>query len=86
MGCASSKAEGTINKDVKNPVATFTTSMGAFKVELYLDRVPITVSNIVDLAQSGYYNGLHFHRVIPGAPPRPRHHATVARVDHPSIL
>merc|ERR1712232_64637 len=30
------------------------------------DRVPITASNFIDLCQSGFYNGVHFHRVIPG--------------------
>ena len=52
-----------------NPVATFTVSggvTGTFKAELMLDKLPITVSNFVDLAQSGFYNGIHFHRVIPG--------------------
>jgi cyclophilin family peptidyl-prolyl cis-trans isomerase len=39
--------------------------MGEFKVELYLDKMPITVSNFIDLAQNGFYNGIHFHRVIP---------------------
>ena len=52
-----------------NPVATFNTSMGSFRAEIYLDRVPRTASNFIDLAQSGFYNGLHFHRVIPGARP-----------------
>merc|ERR1711979_78471 len=37
-----------------------------FKAEIYLDRVPITASNFIDLAKSGFYNGIHFHRVIPG--------------------
>jgi len=49
-----------------NPTATFNTSMGSFKVELFLDKLPITVSNFIDLAKSGFYNGVHFHRVIPG--------------------
>uniref|UniRef100_A0A7S4BGZ6 Peptidyl-prolyl cis-trans isomerase n=2 Tax=Chrysotila carterae TaxID=13221 RepID=A0A7S4BGZ6_CHRCT len=40
--------------------------MGTFKAEIYLDRVPRTASNFIDLAQSGFYNGVHFHRVIPG--------------------
>merc|ERR1712157_368033 len=31
-----------------------------------LDRVPITASNFIDLVQTGFYNGIHFHRVIPG--------------------
>jgi cyclophilin family peptidyl-prolyl cis-trans isomerase len=49
-----------------NPVATLSTSMGDIKVELFLDRVPRTASNFIDLAQSGFYEGVHFHRVIPG--------------------
>merc|ERR1711959_889681 len=39
--------------------------MGEFKLEIFLDRVPRTASNFIDLAQSGFYNGVHFHRVIP---------------------
>ena len=52
-----------------NPTATFTVSggvSGTFKAEIFLDRVPITASNFIDLSQSGFYNGIHFHRVIPG--------------------
>jgi len=48
-----------------NPIATCETSMGTFKVELYLDQMPVTASNFIDLAKSGFYNGVHFHRVIP---------------------
>ena len=50
-----------------NPVATFTVSggvVGTFSAEIYLDRVPRTASNFIDLAQRGFYDGLHFHRVI----------------------
>merc|ERR1719476_905851 len=39
--------------------------MGSFKAEIYLDRVPRSASNFIDLCQSGFYNGIHFHRVIP---------------------
>merc|ERR1719408_755460 len=35
------------------------------KVELFLDTMPITVSNFIDLANKGFYDGIHFHRVIP---------------------
>jgi cyclophilin family peptidyl-prolyl cis-trans isomerase len=49
-----------------NPTATFNTSMGAFKVEIYLDKMPVTANNFIDLARSGFYDGLHFHRVIKG--------------------
>ena len=47
-----------------NPIATFTTSVGTFTAEIYLDRVPRTASNFIDLARTGFYDGLHFHRVI----------------------
>ena len=48
----------------ERPIAAFNTSLGTFKAELFLDRVPVTVSNFVDLCQAGFYDGLHFHRVI----------------------
>ncbi len=47
-----------------NPTATFDTSAGTFKAEIYLDKMPITAKNFLDLAKSGFYDGLHFHRVI----------------------
>ena len=53
-------------KNPNNPVATFDTTMGSFKAEIYMDRVPRTASNFIDLVQTGFYNGIHFHRVIPG--------------------
>ncbi len=49
-----------------NPIAQFDTSLGTFKVEVYLDKMPITAKNFIDLAKSGFYDGLHFHRVING--------------------
>ena len=47
-----------------NPTATFETSLGTFTVELFQQQMPITVDNFVKLATSGFYDGLHFHRVI----------------------
>jgi peptidylprolyl isomerase len=47
-----------------NPTATFDTTLGSFKVEVFLDKMPITAKNFIDLAKSGFYNGLHFHRII----------------------
>ncbi len=37
---------------------------GEISLELYADEAPITVANFVKLANSGFYNGLIFHRVI----------------------
>jgi cyclophilin family peptidyl-prolyl cis-trans isomerase len=47
-----------------NPTATLSTSMGDIKIELFADKMPITAGNFVKLAKSGFYDGLHFHRVI----------------------
>lgn len=41
-------------------------SGGEMVVELNAEKAPNTVNNFLALAQSGYYNGLIFHRVIPG--------------------
>src|SRR5512137_2882407 len=49
-----------------NPTAVFDTSLGTFKAEIYLDKMPITAGNFVKLAKDGFYDGLHFHRVIKG--------------------
>jgi peptidyl-prolyl cis-trans isomerase B (cyclophilin B) len=37
---------------------------GTIKIELYENMTPITTKNFIDLAQSGFYNGISFHRVI----------------------
>jgi len=47
-----------------NPTATFETSLGTFTAEIYQDKMPITAGNFVKLAQQGFYDGLHFHRII----------------------
>lgn len=47
-----------------NPTATFDTTMGTITAEIYLDTMPVTAKNFLDLAKSGFYDGLHFHRVI----------------------
>jgi peptidyl-prolyl cis-trans isomerase B (cyclophilin B) len=49
-----------------NPTATFDTSLGSFTAEIYLDQMPITATNFIKLAKQGFYDGLHFHRVING--------------------
>ncbi|MEC7949003.1 MAG: peptidylprolyl isomerase [Myxococcota bacterium] len=50
---------------MSNPTAVFETSHGTFKAEIYRDEMPITAGNFIKLANDGFYNGLHFHRVIP---------------------
>ena len=47
-----------VNMDIKN--------YGTISLELYPDLAPETVSNFVNLAKSGFYDGLTFHRIIKG--------------------
>ena len=47
-----------------NPTATLETSLGTIVVELYQDKMPATAGNFIALAKDGFYDGLHFHRVI----------------------
>lgn len=49
-----------------NPTATMQTSLGDIEVELFTDKMPKTAGNFLELAKSGFYDGLHFHRVISG--------------------
>lgn len=52
---------------MKNPIVTIEMENGdVFKAELYPEIAPNTVANFVNLVESGFYNGLIFHRVIPG--------------------
>lgn len=53
------------SKDVRNPVATITLESGhQIVIKLYYNKAPNTVTNFVYLAQSGFYDGLTFHRVV----------------------
>ena len=51
----------------QNPIVTFIMEDGrTFKAELYPEIAPQSVNNFISLIQKGFYNGLIFHRVIPG--------------------
>jgi cyclophilin family peptidyl-prolyl cis-trans isomerase len=47
-----------------NPTAVLNTSLGDITIELFKDKMPLTAGNFIELAKSGFYDGLHFHRVI----------------------
>ena len=49
----------------KRYTAVFKTQQGDIRVNLFADRAPITVNNLVFLAREGYYDNTTFHRVIP---------------------
>jgi cyclophilin family peptidyl-prolyl cis-trans isomerase len=49
-----------------NPTVTLQTSMGTMRAEIFQDKAPATAKNFLTLVNKGFYNGLIFHRVIPG--------------------
>ena len=52
---------------MNNPIVTIKTGAGnSLTAELYPDIAPNTVNNFISLIKKGFYNGLIFHRVIPG--------------------
>ena len=59
--------KGNIMSENKNPLVTFTMEDGSvMKAELYPDIAPQSVYNFISLISKGFYNGLTFHRIIPG--------------------
>ena len=52
---------------MSNPIVTIEMENGGIiRAELYPEIAPNTVNNFISLIKSGYYNGICFHRVIPG--------------------
>ena len=57
----------TVDKSEKLPIVTIEMADGGIiKCELYPDIAPITVENFIELIEKGFYDGLTFHRNIPG--------------------
>jgi cyclophilin family peptidyl-prolyl cis-trans isomerase len=53
-------------KEEHKMVAVIVTSLGTIEAELYEKDAPNTVANFAGLAKEGFYNGIIFHRVVPG--------------------
>jgi len=49
-----------------NPIVVMETNKGTVRIELWADKAPITVANFLRYTDASFYNGLVFHRVIPG--------------------
>jgi peptidyl-prolyl cis-trans isomerase B (cyclophilin B) len=60
------KAVATTPRDYANTLATLKTDMGDMTIKFFYDKAPRHVENFIDLAASGFYDGVLFHRVIPG--------------------
>ena len=67
-GCAQPKTNRTDAIALKNnPIVTMNIKdYGTVTLELYPEKAPNTVNNFVTLANSGFYDGLTFHRIIEG--------------------
>jgi cyclophilin family peptidyl-prolyl cis-trans isomerase len=56
----------TDESGLSRALVTLTTTRGKIKFRFYSNEAPKTVARIVKLIQQGFYNGLTFHRVVPG--------------------
>jgi len=56
----------TYAENSMNPKVKLTTSMGDIVLELDAEKAPISVENFVNYVENGQYDGLIFHRIIPG--------------------
>ncbi len=79
LASASAKSPDTVNTIMKaeelkaskearveHPIVVMKTDKGDIKIELYPEEAPGTVANFIDLVERKFYNGLVFHRIIPG--------------------
>jgi len=69
LNSCSKKSDGVevpIIKEISMTQVTIKTSAGDIQLELNGEKAPITVKNFVDIANSGYFEGTIFHRVING--------------------
>ena len=64
-GLFSTKQQPSVQQ-TSQEVAVIETNMGTIAFKFYPEVAPKTVENFKKLANSGFYNGTHFHRVIPG--------------------
>jgi len=53
-------------KQMNDPIIVMETTQGIVEIQLMLSIAPKACENIIKLAEKGYYNGVPFHRIIPG--------------------
>jgi cyclophilin family peptidyl-prolyl cis-trans isomerase len=49
-----------------NPKVSLKTNHGTMRIEVFEEQAPLTAGNFLKLVRKGFYNGVTFHRVIPG--------------------
>jgi peptidyl-prolyl cis-trans isomerase B (cyclophilin B) len=60
------KSSAALKVPQGDALATIETAKGAIVLDLYTKAAPVTAGNFAKLAKKGFYNGLAFHRVVPG--------------------
>lgn len=65
LGLLAAGAMDAVAAAGENPVVVIDTSMGPITIELYPAKAPVTVDNFLKYVDSGFYDGLVFHRVMP---------------------
>lgn len=73
LGCTGSTTSDAEQTDISgddnmasNRFAVIETNKGTIKLELFENKAPTTTANFIKLAESGFYNGLTFHRYVAG--------------------
>lgn len=67
VAAAVPEAQGTAKPSAgAGPVVVVETEKGTFEFETYPNEAPKTVAHIIELVNKRFYNGLRFHRVVPG--------------------
>jgi cyclophilin family peptidyl-prolyl cis-trans isomerase len=66
VGAGAANGAETQGQAKANPRVVLETTKGKIVIELYPDKAPKTVDNFLQYVSSGFYNGVIFHRVIPG--------------------
>ena len=63
---AATAACSETSQESEVPVVVMETSKGTLRIELLPEAAPITVANFLEYVESGFYDGLIFHRIVPG--------------------
>src|SRR6185369_17927828 len=66
LGMTAAAAQGPGSSPAAHPRVALDTSKGKIVIELYPDKAPKSVANFLQYVKSGHYDGVIFHRVIPG--------------------
>lgn len=50
----------------ENPMVRMTTNFGVIEIEMFSEQAPVTTANFMQYVNDGFFDGLVFHRVMPG--------------------